>query len=124
MDHAAVSERDHRLMMRLLWAYPNTGHLYSVIIGFLTHRRKNKPSFHFTIWSSRVPWIFLGASLARLGPPGLAQPLGVMGARPCVGEEAPVPLRWFAVAAQGLLKQTQRCSPHALIGQSTPAGRR
>jgi hypothetical protein len=35
MDHAAVSERDHRLMMRLRWAYPNTGHLYSVIIGFI-----------------------------------------------------------------------------------------
>ena len=55
MDHAAVSERDHRLMMRLLWAYPNTGHLYSVIIGFLAHRRKNEPSFRFAIWPSRVP---------------------------------------------------------------------
>jgi hypothetical protein len=53
MDHAAVSERDH-LMMRLLWAYPNTGYLCSVIIGFLAHRWKNEPSFRFAIWPSRV----------------------------------------------------------------------
>jgi hypothetical protein len=46
---------DHRLMMRLLWAYPNTAHLYSVIIGFLAHHRKNEPSFRFAIWPSRVP---------------------------------------------------------------------
>jgi hypothetical protein len=55
MDHAAVSERDHRLIMRLLWAYPNTGHLCSVIIGFLAHRRKSEPSFRFAIWPSSVP---------------------------------------------------------------------
>jgi hypothetical protein len=59
MDHAAVSERDHRLIMRRLWAYPNTGYLYSVIIGFLAHRRKNEPSFRFAIWPSRVPSDFL-----------------------------------------------------------------
>jgi hypothetical protein len=58
MDHAAVSEPDHRLIMRLLWAFPNTGHLYSVIIGFLAHRRKNEPSFRFAIWPSRVPSVF------------------------------------------------------------------
>ena len=38
-----------------------------------------------------------------------------------MGEEAPIPPRWFAVAAQGLLKQTQRCF-YASIRQSHTSG--